>query len=132
MKKITFDRACEILFYIIGIIAIIAIFASTQCTKTETPKRDFSYEAYCDSIWENDKNYWYDVLIETDTFQQYIDSNGQWWEDDCPAVINLKELLSAKESCILRAEYLLSINNIQDTEYNEYKQIADSLCIKYL
>ena len=41
--------------------------------------RDYNFEHYCDSIYEVDKDYYYDVLMESDTFQLYIDEHGEWW-----------------------------------------------------
>ena len=81
MKKITFERACEILFYILGTIAIVLVFNSTCNAKAETTEnaRDLSYEEYCDSVWANDPDYYLDVLCTTDKFQSYIETNGEWW-----------------------------------------------------
>lgn len=41
--------------------------------------RDYKYEHYCDSIYEVDVDYYYDVLVETDKFQNYIEEHGEWW-----------------------------------------------------
>lgn len=41
--------------------------------------RDYDYGEYCDSVWNNDPEYYNDVLIETDEYQQYIAENGEWW-----------------------------------------------------
>ena len=41
--------------------------------------RDFAYEHYCDSIYEHDKEYYHDVLVESDKFQSYIEEHGEWW-----------------------------------------------------
>lgn len=41
--------------------------------------RDISYEQYCDSIWTNNSDYYLDVLVESDKYQQYIENNGEWW-----------------------------------------------------
>ena len=41
--------------------------------------RDYNFEHYCDSIYEVDKDYYYDVLMESDSFQLYIDKHGEWW-----------------------------------------------------
>lgn len=42
--------------------------------------RDYKYEQYCDSIWENNPEYYTDVLVETDEYQEYIKVNGEWWQ----------------------------------------------------
>lgn len=41
--------------------------------------RDYKFEHYCDSIYEVNPDYYLDVLIETDKFQDYIDKHGKWW-----------------------------------------------------
>ena len=40
--------------------------------------RDYKFEHYCDSIYEVNPDYYLDVLIETDKFQNYIDKHGKW------------------------------------------------------
>lgn len=68
----------NIIFYIVAIVAIVAM----GCTPTSVSEtRDLEFEAYCDSIWEADPNYYYDVLEESDEYQIYIEINGEWWED---------------------------------------------------
>lgn len=42
--------------------------------------RDYEWESYCDSIWDNDKDYYLDVLMETSKYQDYIYEHGKWWE----------------------------------------------------
>lgn len=62
-------------------LAILGIaFAGCQTTKVSENTRDYAYEAYCDSIWDADPDYYMDVLIETDEYQTYIEANGHWWE----------------------------------------------------
>lgn len=53
--------------------------AFAGCSPTKVAERDYAYEAYCDSIWENDKNYYLDVLCETDEYCIYIEEHGEWW-----------------------------------------------------
>lgn len=43
--------------------------------------RDYKFEHYCDSIYEVNPDYYLDILIETDKFQDYIDKHGKWWEN---------------------------------------------------
>lgn len=43
--------------------------------------RNIEYEHYCDSIWITNPDYYRDVLIESDEFQQYIERHGQWWDN---------------------------------------------------
>lgn len=55
--------------------------AFAGCSPTKVDTRDYAYEAYCDSVYEADPDYYLDVLCETDEYCQYIETNGQWWED---------------------------------------------------
>lgn len=73
------DKICQALFFAIGIPAAI-ILVSIHTTATQDT-RDYSYESYCDSVWQADKDYYMDVLAETDEYQKYVETNGQWWED---------------------------------------------------
>ena len=34
--------------------------------------RDYKYEQYCDSIYNNNPDYYLDVLTETDKYQEYL------------------------------------------------------------
>lgn len=52
---------------------------NTIFTIKNSNTRDYNYEHYCDSIYEVDKDYYNDVLVETDKFQSYIDEHGEWW-----------------------------------------------------
>lgn len=45
-------------------------------------QRDYEYEHYCDSIWVNNPDYYLDVLVESDEYQNYIDIHGEWWKED--------------------------------------------------
>ena len=46
--------------------------AIAGCQSTKVAERDYAYEAYCDSIWEADPDYYLDVLCETDEYCTYI------------------------------------------------------------
>lgn len=60
-------------------LAVLGIaFAGCQTTKV-SETHSLSYEAYCDSIWEANPDYYLDVLVETDEYQDYIEANGRWW-----------------------------------------------------
>lgn len=54
--------------------------ASNICTNNST--RDYAYEAYCDSIWNADKDYYLNVLTETDEYQLYLEAHGSWWANN--------------------------------------------------
>lgn len=60
-------------------LAILGI-AFAGCQPTKVSERDYAYEAYCDSIWENDSVYYLDVLVETDEYQNYMESHDEWWD----------------------------------------------------
>lgn len=57
---------------------MMSVLAGCSCTKT-ADTRDYDYEQYCDSIWENNPDYYLDVLIESDEYQNYIEQNGEWF-----------------------------------------------------
>lgn len=67
---------------IIAIVALVAI-ATVGCapTKVADTTRDLAYEAYCDSIYEADPDYYLDVLCETDEYCTYLKEHGEWWEE---------------------------------------------------
>ncbi len=60
-------------------LAILGI-AFAGCQPTKVAERDYAYEAYCDSIWENDSVYYLDVLVETDEYQNYMENHDEWWD----------------------------------------------------
>ena len=66
--------------FTITALALLGIaFAWLQPTKVVDNTRSYEYEAWCDSIWEADPDYYMDVLIESDTYQTYIEEHGEWW-----------------------------------------------------
>lgn len=54
---------------------------NTLPRENTTSPRDYTYEQYCDSIWENDPAYYQDVLCTTDEYCDYIDEHGEWWDN---------------------------------------------------
>lgn len=69
---------------IISIAAVVAIVAMGSCSCQKSTKHQvvpvkLAYEQYCDSIWEADPDYYMDVLVETDEYQDYIAERGKWW-----------------------------------------------------
>lgn len=58
---------------------VIVAMAVAGCHSTTVSTRDLSYEQYCDSIWEANPNYYMDVIMETDQYCEYIETNGKWW-----------------------------------------------------
>lgn len=67
MKKIT--------LFIAMVVAIVAM----GCVPTKVDNtRDYAYEAYCDSIYEVDPDYYLDVLSESNEYCSYIEKHGKW------------------------------------------------------
>lgn len=58
---------------------VIVAMAVAGCHSTKVSTRDFDYEAYCDSIYENNPGYYLDVLCESDEYVEYLKINGKWW-----------------------------------------------------
>lgn len=76
----TLDRICQILFFTMGAIALFLLYnGSCESKATTVDTRNYSYEQYCDSVWANDPDYYLDVVCTTDEYQQYIETNGEWW-----------------------------------------------------
>lgn len=72
----------------ITLVAIVMVgCSSTKVSSTDTVhpnlngQRDYIWENYCDSIYNNDPDTYLDVLMETDDYQEYLDIHGEWWED---------------------------------------------------
>lgn len=63
------------------IAAVVAIVTMGSCSTKESTTRDYAYEAYCDSIYEADPDYYLDVLCETDEYCSYVEEHGEWWND---------------------------------------------------
>ena len=62
------------------ILALVILgMAIAGCQSTKVAERDYAYEVYCDSIWEADPDYYLDVLVESDEYQNYIEQNGEWF-----------------------------------------------------
>lgn len=72
------------MYKIISIVALllyVGVLTSCQSTKvTEMTEKNYSYEEYCDSIWETNPAYYIDILVETDEYQTYINKHGEWFE----------------------------------------------------
>ena len=58
---------------------VILGIAFAGCSPTKVDTCDYAYEAYCDSIWENNPDYYLDVIVESDEYQNYIEQNGEWF-----------------------------------------------------
>lgn len=77
MKK--FDKICMYIFFALGAFGLY-MSAKNELASTENT-RNLEYEAYCDSVFNADPDYYLDVLCTTDEYQDYIEANGKWWEE---------------------------------------------------
>ena len=72
-----------VIIILLAIASSIGVSMANNDSKTFTIKnnstRDYKFEHYCDSIYENNPDYYLDVLVETDKFQLYIEEHGEWW-----------------------------------------------------
>lgn len=65
--------------------ALVALFLVFSIMQVSLPNsqasepRNYEYEAYCDSIWENDKDFYLDVIVESQQYQDYLEAHGEWW-----------------------------------------------------
>lgn len=67
----------NIIIFIITVVAMVMM--GCQPTKVADDTRDYAYEAYCDSIYEADPDYYLDVLAESDEYCNYLEEHGEWW-----------------------------------------------------
>lgn len=65
--------------FIVALVVLGTVFA--RCNPTKVDSRDYAYEAYCDSIYEVNPDYYLDILSETDEYQSYIENHGEWWNN---------------------------------------------------
>ncbi len=69
--------------FLMVIVAIMIVMKYQHCSSgiKNHESRDFAYEKYCDSIFVVNPNYYYDELVETDEYEQYIKEHGIWWKE---------------------------------------------------
>ena len=130
-----FNRIAKIGFIICIIIIIFLLYVPPPAQT-----RDFDYEAYCDSIWYNDPDYYCDYLVNTDKYQRYIGIHGEWWEQDAP--YNLlyalftevqedndfkSELIDAQQQAIDAANKAFKTHHMSDNEFDKSISKCDSL-----
>lgn len=73
----------KLIFAILGVcVAGVAgvILADNEVRPVKTAE-DYAYEAYCDSMYENDTDYYLDVIEESEKYQDYIEKHGEWWKE---------------------------------------------------
>lgn len=86
MNKITSKTAAIILVLLLGsiIIGLVSIVNNIKSdSKTYTisnmSTRDYNYEHYCDSMYYVNQDYYFDVIVESNKFNDYIEQHGEWW-----------------------------------------------------
>lgn len=78
MKKDYIDYIIVVL--LLAFASFIGVFCAKQDAKRYDFSRDESYEAYIEYIYENDINYFYDVIAESDEFISYCERHPEWAE----------------------------------------------------
>ena len=85
MRNITKANVLTIIFLLfVGVLVTLSFINcsnyidSKNYITNNNSTRDYKFEHYCDSIYEVNPDYYLDVLIETDKFQDYIDKHGKW------------------------------------------------------
>lgn len=72
-----------VLLALFALASFAGVISASNDSKTFNIKnnstRDYNYEHYCDSIYEVNPDYYNDVIVESDKFQDYIDNHGEWW-----------------------------------------------------
>ena len=85
INKIKDNIIITTIVILLAVSSALGVYMANNDSKTITIKnnstRDYNYEHYCDSIYEVNPDYYLDVLIETDEFQNYIDEHGEWWKN---------------------------------------------------
>lgn len=80
MKRISFLKASALaLAYIvlpIVLIVLMYIQSNTICAQTHQQDKYDEYKEYCDSIYEHNPDYYLDVLVESDEYQEYINEHN--------------------------------------------------------
>ena len=79
MKK---DIGVAVLMASVVTISVLCfLFCYNNCNGVRNKDtRDYKYEHYCDSIFDTNPDYYIDVLVETDKYQQYVEEHGEWWK----------------------------------------------------
>lgn len=72
--------AAAILSFTVTVFLLSIILHHKETKQICKESRDLEYEYYCDSIYIANPNYYYDVLVETYEYQQYIEKHGVWWK----------------------------------------------------
>lgn len=68
-----------VLCVLVALASIVVAVNNLLENESHPTGRDYAYEAYCDSIWVNDPDYYVDVLSESDKYVTYVSIYGEWW-----------------------------------------------------
>lgn len=84
MKKYTDTLIIPLVLLALFVLAsFTGVILASNDSKTFTIKnnstRDYNYEHYCDSIYKVNPDYYNDVIVESDKFQDYVNNHGEWW-----------------------------------------------------
>lgn len=82
MKKFTFIAITAMIIAVIASVLSTTVTAREHLDISKDLTRDLEYEAYCDSVYNADPDYYYDVLAETDEYWEYIALHQPWWEEE--------------------------------------------------
>lgn len=74
------NKPITLIIILILLIIYIIFIKTISNNNNKSSTKNINYENYCDSIFDNNPDYYFDVLIETDSFKNYIDKNGKWWK----------------------------------------------------
>lgn len=68
----------------IGVLVTLAsLYIITEVTviPKEKNNRDYEYERYLDSVYITNPDYYFDVVVETDKFQDYINAHKDYYDE---------------------------------------------------
>lgn len=68
----------------IGVLVTLAslyIIIEVTVIPKEKDNRDYEYERYLDSIYTTNPGYYFDVVVETDKFQDYINTHKDYYNE---------------------------------------------------
>lgn len=82
MKTSILPELLFIMTFVLFLIVGLFIFSiDSEIIIKNNSNRNYKYEHYYDSIYEVNPDYYLDVLVETNKFQNYIDKHGEWWNN---------------------------------------------------
>lgn len=66
-------------FAFVAVLLTVILATGSCASQSSLENRDYAYEAYCDSIYQANPDYYNDVLVETDEYCIYLEKHGKWW-----------------------------------------------------